>query len=71
MCICGNLQLKLLEYGSREDVAQAVRNCMAAAKEGGGYIIMPTAAPINVPLAKKTEENYLCFIETALELGEY
>jgi len=71
VCICGNLQLKLLEHGSREDVAQAVRNCMDAAKEGGGYIIMPTAAPINVPLAKKTEENYLCFIETALELGQY
>ena len=71
VCICGNLQLKLLEHASRGEVAQAVRECMAAAKAGGGYIILPTAGPINVPLAKKTEENYLCFIDTALELGTY
>ena len=71
MCLCGNLQLKLLEHGSREQVAQAVKDCMKAAKKGGGYIILPTAAPINTPLAKKTEENYICFIETALARGGY
>jgi hypothetical protein len=71
VCLCGNLQLKLLEHGSREQVAQAVKDCMAAAKKGGGYIILPTAGPINTPLARKTEENYICFIETALEYGSY
>lgn len=71
LCLCGNLQLKLLEHGSREQVAQAVKACMAAAKKRGGYIILPTAAPINTPLAKKTEENYITFIETALEEGAY
>jgi thiazole synthase ThiGH ThiG subunit len=44
---------------------------MASAKEGGGYVIMPTAAPINSPLQKKTEENYLRFIDAALEWGRY
>ena len=29
---------------------------------------MPTAAPINVPLREKTEENYRAYIDTALEL---
>ncbi|HNT35325.1 MAG TPA: hypothetical protein PKH07_10055, partial [bacterium] len=52
-----------------EQVQQAVRECMNAAKVGGGYVIMPTAAPINIPLAKKTEDNYRTFIETALEYG--
>ena len=71
VCIFGNLQLKLLEHGTAEEVEKAVKECMDAAKEGGGYVIMPTAAPINTPLAKKTEENYLRFIDTALEYGEY
>lgn len=71
LCLCGNLQLKLLEHGSRDDVRKAVIACMDAAKAGGRYIILPTAAPINTPLAKKTEENYITFIETALEFGSY
>lgn len=71
LCLCGNLQLKLLEHGTTEQVAHAVRACMDAAKRGGAYIIMPTAAPINSPLAAKTVDNYRCFIETALDLGAY
>lgn len=71
MCIFGNLELKLLEHGSIADVRAAVIECMRAAKEGGGYVIMPTAAPISEPLAEKTERNYRCFIDTALEYGYY
>jgi hypothetical protein len=32
---------------------------------------MPTAAPINIPLAQQTEENYLRFIATAVACGAY
>jgi len=71
LCLCGNLQLKLLEHGSGEEVEQAVKRCMDAAKKNGGYIILPTAAPINTPLAQKTEDNYRRFIDTALEYGRY
>ena len=71
MCIFGNLELKLLEHGTAAAVEQAVRRCMQSAKQDGGYAIMPTAAPIDVPLSPKTEENYRRFIDVALELGEY
>ena len=71
LTVCGNLQLKLLEQGSTQEVAQAVQDCMAAAKQGGRYIILPTAAPINTPLATKTAENYATFIATAIENGAY
>ncbi|MCJ7701844.1 MAG: hypothetical protein MUO62_09695, partial [Anaerolineales bacterium] len=71
MCIFGNLQLKLLETGTPEEVERAVINCMEAAKAGGGYVIMPTAAPIDIPLSSKTEENYFRFIESALKYGLY
>ncbi len=71
MAIFGNIELKLLEHGTPEEVREAVRECMRAAKEGGGYVIMPTAAPINEPLSPQTERNYRIFIETALECGPY
>jgi uroporphyrinogen decarboxylase len=71
LCIFGNIQLKLLEQGSENEIVDAVKKCMNDAKEGGRFVIMPTAAPINVPLAKKTEENYITFIEAALKYGKY
>lgn len=71
MCIFGNLQLKLLEAGTPEMVEEEVVKCMDAAKEDGGFVIMPTAAPIDTPLSAQTEENYLQFIESAIEYGQY
>ncbi|HEY0866134.1 MAG TPA: uroporphyrinogen decarboxylase family protein [Fimbriimonas sp.] len=71
MCLFGNLQLRLLESGTTDQVRREVRRCMDAAKGGGGYVIMPTAAPINVPLSPQTEENYLAFFEAAHEYGSY
>jgi uroporphyrinogen-III decarboxylase len=71
MCVFGNLELKLLEQGTEKEVDEYVRACMTAAKAGGGYVIMPTAAPINSPLAPQTERNYLRFIDAALEYGGY
>lgn len=69
--VWGNMELKVLEYGSKREVRETVIQCMRDAKEGGGYVLLPTAAPINVPLAAKTEANYRTMIETALEYGRY
>lgn len=66
-----NLQLKMLENVEEEEVRQEVRRCMEAAKPGGGYVIMPTAAPINIPLSPKTERNYFAFIDEAIKQGLY
>lgn len=71
MCLFGNLQMKLLEHADEAEVRREVAECMRSAKEGGRYVIMPTAAPINIPLSKKTEENYKAFIDEALRLGAY
>jgi uroporphyrinogen-III decarboxylase len=71
MSIFGHIQVKLLERARAEEVETAVIECMRAAKEGGGFVIMPTAAPFGKTLASKTEENYLRFIDTALEHGAY
>jgi len=71
ICLFGNIQLKLLECGTPEQVRQAVKRCMEQAKAGGRYVLMPTAAPINTPLAKQTEANYFHYIEAAEEFGRY
>ena len=69
--VWGNIELKLLENGTPDEVRAEVRNIMDQAKDGGGFILMPTAAPINVPLSPATEENYRAFIEAGLEFGGY
>jgi uroporphyrinogen-III decarboxylase len=69
--VWGNIELKVLEHGSKREVRETVIQCMRDAKEGGGYVLLPTAAPINVPLAVKSEANYRTMIETALEYGRY
>jgi uroporphyrinogen-III decarboxylase len=69
--VWGNIELKLLEQGTPAQVRAEVQQILAQAKEGGGFVLMPTAGPINVPLAPKTEDNYKAFIEAGLEFGRY
>jgi uroporphyrinogen-III decarboxylase len=69
--IWGNLELKLLETASPERVRQEVRAILDAAMEGGGLVVLPTAAPIAAELPARTEANYRAFIEAVLELGKY
>jgi uroporphyrinogen-III decarboxylase len=69
--VWGNVELKLLENGTPAEVRAEVHKVMAQAREGGGFVLMPTAAPINLPLSPATEQNYRILIETGLELGTY
>ncbi len=71
VCLFGNLELKLLEHGTPEQVRAFVIDAMTQAKANGRFVIMPTAAPINDPLWQKTLQNYTVFIETALKHGKY
>ncbi|MBQ3141875.1 MAG: hypothetical protein IJC25_07930 [Clostridia bacterium] len=71
LTLMGNIELKELEYASAERVEQLVRTAMDEAKEGGGFILMPTATPINIPLAPKTEQNLITMIEAAHRWGRY
>jgi len=71
LVVFGNMQLKYLEQESESEIADRVKYMMDEAKEGGHYVLLPTAAPINIPLASVTERNYITMIETALEEGKY
>ncbi len=67
----GNVELADLENRSPGEIRQIVKTCMDQAKAGGRYVLMPTAAPINVPLSAKTEANYLAYLEAGCEYGGY
>lgn len=70
-CLFGNIELKELEMSDARRIDQLVKKAMEDAKDGSGFILMPTAAPINVPLSPVTERNYLQMIESALKYGLY
>jgi hypothetical protein len=69
--VWGNIELKLLEQGTPDEVRTEIRQIIAQAKTGGGFVLMPTAAPINLPLSSRTEANYRAYIEAGLDLGRY
>jgi len=69
--VWGNIELKLLEGGTPDEVRAEVRKIMSQAMSGGGFVLMPTAAPISVPLSPASEANYRAFIEAGLEFGGY
>ncbi len=71
MTLMGNIELKALELLTPAEITALVRDAMRDAKEGGGFILMPTATPINIPLHPKTEANMIAMIEAGLEYGRY
>lgn len=71
MALFGNIQLRDLENATPEEMEKITKECLQDGMEGGGFVIMPTAAPINTPLSPKTEANYITFIETAIRDGTY
>jgi uroporphyrinogen-III decarboxylase len=71
LTLFGNIELRELECSSEERIRYLVEQAMAQAKEGGGYVLMPTAAPINIPLSPVTERNYLAYIDAGLKYGAY
>jgi len=71
LVLFGNIELKLLETGTVEDIRACVKQQMDDAKGDGGFIMLPTAAPINEPLAELTERNYMAWIDAGLEFGAY
>jgi hypothetical protein len=70
-CLFGNIELKELECSDKGRIDFLVKKAILDAKKDSGFVLMPTAAPINVPLSKKKEENYLQLFESALEYGIY
>ena len=70
-CLMGGMELHELENSSPQRVREIVRQSIDMAKGKTGYIMMSTAAPINIPLSKKTMLNYMEMIDATIEYGKY
>lgn len=71
MILFGNMELKYLETETPAEIDARVKVMMDEAKTGGGYVLMPTAGALNIPLAAKTAGNYLAFVEAGHQYGQY
>lgn len=60
---CGNL----LSHGTKEQVRQAVKDCIKKAGKGGGYICMSS----NTIHGAVNPENYVAMIQAIREYGQY
>ena len=69
--VWGNIELKLLEQAAPGQVRAEVHRIMDQAKAGGGFVLMPTAAPISLALSPRTEANYKALIDAGIEFGKY
>jgi hypothetical protein len=69
--VWGNIELKLLEQAAPGQVRAEVHKITDQAKAGGGFVLMPTAAPISLELSPRTEANYKALIDAGIEFGTY
>ena len=68
VCLTGNIDCaKLLPYGSVEQVSEAVRQAIADAAAGGGYILTSS----NSIHSSCKAENFVAMIRACREFGEY
>ena len=62
----GNIQESLFELHTPEEVKSEVLKVLEIAGKDGGFVLMPTATPITVPLPARVEENLFSFAETGV-----
>ncbi len=68
ICLIGNIDAsQLLPYGTKDDVVNAVKQCIRDAGEGGGYMLSPCTDITN----SCKLENVLAMISAAMKYGEY
>ena len=70
LCLMGNIQLSDLETLPPDAMRRLTQETLAAGATGGGFVLMPTAAPISADLSPVTERNYEVMIETAEGLAD-
>jgi len=69
--LCGNMEMRGFEIGTPEEIDAKVKKIMEDAKGEGGFILMPTATPITVPLEERIARNLIQFIDSGIKYGRY
>ncbi len=69
--LIGNIEERLFEIGTKEDIENAVRKAIKnGTKSEGGFILCPTAMPLTTPLDNKIKENIIAYIDFGLKYGK-
>lgn len=71
MCLMGAVQATTLENGTPAQMETEVREAIHAAAAGGGFVLLPTAAPFMLPLTPRCLENATAFYAAAQRYGRY
>lgn len=65
----GNVEERLFEIGTKDDVEKAVRKAIGEGAANGPFVLCPTAMPLTTPLDKKIQENIIHYIDCGLKYG--
>ncbi len=69
LILMGNLELKDLEAKEPEEIRALVRAAMRDGAPGGGFILLPSSTPINVPLDARACRNLIAMLDAGREFG--
>jgi len=67
LCLIGNVDPRVIDYGSPEDLISEVKRCIEQAAYGGGYVLSASA---NVS-ANKNADNFLLMCKAVRKYGRY
>lgn len=67
--LIGNIEERLLEIGTKDDVEVAVKKAIEEGAERGPFILCPTSMPLTTPLDKKIQENIIHYINCGIKYG--
>ena len=71
MTLMGGPTLEDFEFRSNVDIVLLTTEIMSQAAKKGRFILIPFGVPTAAPLNPQTEQNFLAFIETAVQNGVY
>jgi len=71
VCLMGNIQTRYIDWCSREELDAFIKTAIYEGGQNGGFVLIPTGAPIVSPLPKKTAENIYQYFESARKYGQY
>ena len=68
--LIGNIEERLFEVGSKEDIETAVQKAIDEGAKDGPFILCPTAMPLTTPLDPKICENIIYYIDCGIKYGK-
>ncbi len=71
MCLMGAIQAHTIETAGPDDVRRQVRDAIEAGGPGGGFVLLPTAAPFVIPLPDRVLANLEAMYQAAHDYGRY